>query len=228
MLQEIKTYHLPMPLKMGSVNCYLIKTEAGFVLIDTGGKNNRLELETLLANDGCQPGNLKLILLTHGDFDHISNAVYLRTKFASRLAMHEGDVGMLERGDMFWNRHKRNVLIKWLAPMLMGFGKDDRRPPDVFVQDGIFLAEYGFNAQVIHTPGHSLGSVCILTSNRDLFCGDLLINGKKPLLNSMMDDPAAGNASLEKLKSLLIKMVYPGHGDPFPMEMLFTSPTSAQ
>lgn len=110
----------------------------------------------------------------------------------------------------------------------MGFGKDDRRPPDFYIQDGTSLAEYGFEAQVIHTPGHSLGSVCILTSSRNLFCGDLLINSKSPAVNSMLDDPQAGNASLEKLKSLRIKMVYPGHGEPFPMEMLFTSHTSAQ
>jgi glyoxylase-like metal-dependent hydrolase (beta-lactamase superfamily II) len=60
-----------------------------------------------------------------------------------------------------------------------------------------------------------------LTPSGDLFCGDLFINSTgKPMLNSMMYDQKAGMASLEKLKKLPIRRIYPGHGAPFEWEEL--------
>jgi glyoxylase-like metal-dependent hydrolase (beta-lactamase superfamily II) len=223
MTQEIKTIRLLMPFKLGSVNCYLIKTDQGYILIDTGLVNLRRRLESELETAGCKPGNLQLIILSHGDIDHIGNAAYLRNKFSARLAMHVGDLGMLERGDMFWNRKMGNALIRRLAPIMMNFGKKDRCTPDVLIEDGASLAEYGLEAQVFHTPGHSKGSICILTAAGDLFCGDLLNNRQKPVLNSMLDNPSEGKASFEILTSLPIQMVYPGHGQPFPMDALIRS-----
>ena len=78
---EITQIRVALPYRLGSVNCYLIKTETGFVLIDTGSSNGRAELEHQLERAGCKPGNLRLILLTHGDFDHTGNAAHLRKRF---------------------------------------------------------------------------------------------------------------------------------------------------
>ena len=219
MPQEIKTIRLPLPFYLGRVNCYLIKTDTGYILIDTGSSNQRASLEKELDRAGCKPGNLKLIIITHGDFDHTGNAAYLRKKFTTKLAMHDDDAGMAERGDMFWNRKKGNSLIRVLAPILFGFPKSDRFKPDLTIEDGNNLSEYGLDAKVLSIPGHSKGSIGILIADGDLFCGDLLDNTDKPVLNSIMDNPAAANASLEKLKSLAINTVYPGHGRPFPMEL---------
>ena len=97
MPQEIKTIRLPLPFHIGSVNCYLIKTDTGYILIDTGSSNQRASLEKELDRLGCQPGNLKLIVITHGDFDHTGNAAYLRTKFTTKIAMHDDDAGMEEK-----------------------------------------------------------------------------------------------------------------------------------
>ncbi len=82
------------------------------------------------------------------------------------------------------------------------------------------LSGHGLQARVVHIPGHSLGSVGILTTDGDLFCGDLLANTKRPELYSLMDDPEAANASLTKLRTMEIRTVYPGHGRPFAMELL--------
>jgi len=101
--------------------------------------------------------------------------------------------------------------------LLFGFGKPERFKPDLYVEDGYDFSGSGFDAKVLHLPGHSKGSIGILTAGGDLFCGDLLENKDKPVLNSIMDDLATANASVEKLKSLKINTVYPGHGKPFPM-----------
>ena len=78
MSSQITSIKLPLPFRMGTVNCYLIATEEGYVLIDTGGPKNRKQVEAEMLRAGCEPGFLKLILITHGDFDHTGNAVYLR------------------------------------------------------------------------------------------------------------------------------------------------------
>ena len=225
MPQEIKTITLPLPFKLGSVNCYLVKTGRGYILIDTGGPNSRAELENELVSAGCRPGNLKLIVITHGDFDHTGNAAYLCKKFGTKIAMHHDDSGMIERGDMFWNRTSGSILVKMMAPLIpifFGFGKSARCKPDLYFEEGYDLAEYGFDARVLSLPGHSKGSIGILTVDGHLFCGDLLENMDKPVLNGIMDDLAAANASVEKVQSLEINTVYPGHGQPFPMETFLT------
>ncbi len=215
MLSEIKAITLHY---LADVNCYLVKTGDDYILIDTGFSKGRTRLEKELESAGCRPGNLKLAVLTHGDFDHTGNAAYLRKKFGTEIAMHDGDSGMVERGDMFWNRKKGNILLGMIVPILFGFGKSERFRPDLYIEDGYNLSGYGFDAKVLHIPGHSKGSIGILTAGGDLFCGDFLMNEDKPGLNSNMDDSTAANASVEKLKELSINMVYPGHGKPFPWE----------
>ena len=218
MPQEIKTICLSLPFKLGSVNCFLLKAETGYILVDTGSSNQRAGLEKELERAGCHPGNLKLIILTHGDFDHTGNAAYLRKKYATKIAMHEGDSGMLERGDMFWNRGKSNYLMRILVPILIGFGKSEKCEANIYLEDGYDLNEYGFNAKVISIPGHSKGSIGILTISGNLICGDLLMNdGSMPRLG--YGYLADFEPSIERLKNLEIKTVYPGHGEPFPMEL---------
>jgi hydroxyacylglutathione hydrolase len=208
---------------MGRVNCYLIQTAAGHVLIDTGGSNARKELHGQLESAGCIPGSLKLILLTHGDFDHIGNAAYLRSAFGAKIAMHRDDSCMAERGDMFVNRKKPNILIRALIPIITRFGTSERFTPDVLLDDGYDLSQHGLEAKIICLPGHSKGSIGILTASGELFCGDLFENTKGPALNSLVDDSAAVNASVAKLEALRIRTVYPGHGQPFIMELLAKS-----
>lgn len=67
-------------------------------------------------------------------------------------------------------------------------------------------------------PGHSRGSVGILTAQGDLYCGDLLDNIKAPALNSIMDDPEAAKASIARLRLLDVKSGCPGHGGPFSLD----------
>ena len=224
MSPKVITIRLPFPLNLTYVNSYLVKTERGFYLVDTGMTNARRPLDAELERLGCQPGDLNLILLTHGDFDHTGNAAFLRNKYDTKIAMHQGDAGMLEHGDMFWNRKHKGLLLKKLVSIFIRFGENEQCTPDILLEDGDSLNEYGWDVQVLNTPGHSAGSICFLTASGDLFCGDLLTSAKgKPMLNSLMYDHEAGLSSLERLKSLPIQTVYPGHGQPFPWEVLLGS-----
>jgi hydroxyacylglutathione hydrolase len=215
---EINTLTTPFVFNV-SVNCYLVRTGDGFILIDTGRTNKRGAIEKQLESAGCQPGNLTLIVLTHGDFDHCGNAAYLRKKFGTQIVMHKDDSGMVERGDMLWNRNKQNILIRIIFKLFFKLSKSDRFKPDLYIDEGYDFSGYGFDAKVLHIPGHSKGSIGILTASGELFCGDLLANVGKPDIWSIIDDLDAAYASIEKMKSLQINTVYPGHGQPFPMEL---------
>lgn len=217
-LNKITGVSLTIPFRMGTVNCYLVQTGTGFLLIDTGTSNQRDQLVSTLTGAGCGPGELHLIFLTHGDFDHTGNAAYLRKEFGARIAMHQDDIGMAEHGDMFCNRTSGNAIFRRVAPILFRFTQSHRFVPDLCIDEGYDLAEYGLDAKVVSLPGHSRGSVGILTADGDLFCGDLLENTMQPSVNGIMDDHAACEASIEKLQSFEINTVYPGHGEPFSME----------
>lgn len=220
MPQEIKT--ITESSKSGSVNCYLVKTDTGYILIDTLLPTFRDALEKELENAGCKPGNLQLIVLTHGDIDHAGNCAYLREKYGAQIAMHSDDSGMVERGDPSWNRKMPpdKLSIPFIVrSLLFGRGKLDRFKPDFASEDGYDLSGYGFDATILHLPGHSKGSIGILTTDGDLFCGDLLKNVDKPDFHWLIFDLVAANAGVERLKSLNIHTVYPGHGKPFPMEL---------
>jgi hydroxyacylglutathione hydrolase len=204
MPHDITILTFPLPLRMGTVNCYLLRTVAGFVLIDTGGSNARKMLLAELERSGCSPGALNLVVLTHGDFDHIGSAAHLRTATGAAIAMGRDDAAMAERGDMFANRKRPSAVIRILVPIITGFSAAQRFTPDI----------------LLDVPGHSAGSIGVLTAAGDLFCGDLLENTKAPALNSLMDDPAAAQASIAKLATRKVTTVYPGHGRPFAMGLL--------
>ncbi len=225
MAAEIRTIRLGSSLI--KVNCYLVKTNAGYVLIDTGSSGHRADLEKELERAGCRPGDLRLIVLTHADSDHAGNAAFLRNKYGAKIALHRGESQVVETGDMIWSRKNRPLLTRILLP-LFRLGPSDRFKPDLYVEEGDNLSAYGFDAQILHLSGHSNGSIGIVTAGGSglvLFCGDLFTNTGKPVLNSLMDDLAAAKASVERLESLPIDTVYPGHGQPFKMESLVHNPS---
>ncbi len=206
---------------IGSVNCYLLYGAKGFILIDSGLAGMRKDLLKKLEKSGCTAKNLKLIILTHGDFDHIGNAAFLREKYNVKIAIHKDDSGMAELGDMFWNRRKPNIFMKGLAQTLFKLNKSDRFLADVFADEGFDLSKYGIEGKVIHIPGHSSGSIGVLTAGGSFFCGDLLENRIRPALNTIMDDKKTAQESLEKIMRLNINTIYPGHGKPFSLEQIF-------
>lgn len=209
---------------LGGVNCFLLAAADGFVLVDTGLATKRAALQERLREAGCAPDTLKLIVLTHGDVDHAGNAAFLHQAFGAPVAIQADDAGMVETGDTDWNRKAKpdHVTLTGRFIMVAGtlmelFRRGDAMEtftPDLLVDEGFDLAPYGLEARIVHIPGHSKGSVGVLTAAGDLVCGDLLYCWGKPSV-PVMDDAAAHGASMAKLRGLNLKTVYPGHGKPF-------------
>jgi len=207
------------------VNCYLVKGDAGHVLIDTGLATRRADLERALEGAGCRPGDLRLIVITHGDADHAGNGAHLRRTYGAPIAMHRAEWQAVERGNMLLSRGRMTLARRTVAGLLFRFAglrKSDRFEPDLHLEDEDDLSARGLDARVLHLPGHSRGSIGILTADGDLLCGDLLTNLGEPKLNSLVDDQADLEASVNRVRALGIRTVYPGHGTPFLMESLRT------
>jgi glyoxylase-like metal-dependent hydrolase (beta-lactamase superfamily II) len=164
---------------------------------------------------------LKLIVVTHGDADHVGNCRYLRDKFGARIAMHGDEVEAVTSGNPALNKKIPRSFSGLITTLLLRFFKlraSDRFQPDMILDDGDDLKTYGFDAKVLHLPGHSNGSVGILTADGALFCGDLLRNRRRPAAGFGIFDRAGFDASIKKLEGLAVTTVYPGHGKPFALQ----------
>jgi glyoxylase-like metal-dependent hydrolase (beta-lactamase superfamily II) len=207
-----------LPVRLSMVNCYLLKTDHSYALVDTGFSWRRRVLREALDASGCRPGDLKLILITHADFDHTGNCVWLHKTYGAPVAMHRAEAAAVERGRMFLSRKNRPHPLPRALFDFASLFFFRRFRPDLIVNEGDDLARYGLDARIIHIPGHSTGSIGLLTSDGGFFCGDLLTTKDgKPARGALVDDAAEMEASIERLNSLAVNTVYPGHGRPFTM-----------
>lgn len=213
-------------INLGFVNAFLIPAGDAFILVDTGISQQWSRLENALRTAGCLPDRLKLVVITHGDADHTGGCVRLRDRYHARIAMHAADVPLVESGQMpkRITRGLGNKLMVGIGGVLMKLTR--ARPggatftPDILLQDGQSLSEYGLDAVVLHTPGHTPGSICILTGDGQLLTGDTFTNNTRPDLAMFIQDPAQLQASVERIKGLKAITVFPGHGKPFPFEKI--------
>jgi len=221
MVYEVKV------ISLGFVNCYLVKLKGDFILVDTGFPPLRATLEKKLEEAGCVPGRLKLIVITHGDIDHTGNAAYLRDKYKARIAMHAGDAFMVEKGEMRTKRKVKSLFMR-IMHLFMAHSKKfqkmladfERFKPDILLNDGQSLKEFGLDATVVHLPGHTPGSIGVFSSDRDFFVGDTLNNRKRPTGAVIVEDEKRLAATMDKIRGLDARIVYPGHGKPFEMSEL--------
>jgi hydroxyacylglutathione hydrolase len=207
-------------IELTFVNAFLVKSSEDFILIDTGLGMFWQKLESELISAGCLPKKLKLVIITHGDQDHVGNCAVLQQKYGCKIAMHASDVLMAEKGV----RLKRKVRTT-KAKIFMFIRRLRRRKipfdtfrPDIFLTDDQRLDEYGLQASVIHIPGHTKGSIGILTDEGSFFAGDIFVNRKQPDLATYIENSSELKSSYARLKKLSIKTVYPGHGKPFEMK----------
>lgn len=165
-------------------NCYIVSGTPGrCAVIDPGGDGETL-LEKLAAW-GLTP---EAVLLTHRHFDHVGAADTVARRFACPIYLHAAD---------------RDIHF----PML--FGKVGDSLP---VAEGDCLEVAGLRFTVLHTPGHSEGSVCLRCGDA-LFSGDTLFAGSCGRVDFPGSSKTAMRASLKRLATLSEDLrVFPGHG----------------
>jgi glyoxylase-like metal-dependent hydrolase (beta-lactamase superfamily II) len=174
-------------------NCYILGERGEGVVIDPGVDCR--EILDVAAQEGLA---IRLILMTHAHVDHILSADELRDRTGARVAVHKADA-----------RSLGNTLLNGSG--LFGM-KNTFRDADILLEDGQVAEAGGMRLEILHTPGHTPGSICIRAGDM-LFSGDTLFRmsiGRTDLGNGDYDDMMA---SLKKLMLLEDDLkVYPGHG----------------
>lgn len=177
-----------------SANCYIVTDDAtGKVLVVDPGDF----IGDYFCRLSDQAGEPDYILLTHGHFDHILGLSRLKESYGGKVVIHEQDEDCLR--DPF----------KSLAGV---FGvRQEPMKADITVRGGDVLPFGESEIRVIHTPGHTKGSVCYRIGNC-LFSGDTLFCGSAGRTDFPGGSSAELSASLHRLKMLEGDLtVYPGH-----------------
>lgn len=200
-------------IKCGNGNCYIVSENENAVLIDTCKSDSVDKILHI-----CKPYNIRLILLTHGHFDHAQNAAALSKELKAPVAMHRADLALLSDNNS-QPLGCKGLLGKIVLNASLNSFESEKIPPftpTVLLDEGDTLAEYGINAKILHLPGHTDGSIAVDAAEEHLFVGDALMNMFYPTVSMIFHDKAEMLKSAERISSLGKRTIYFGHGKPVP------------
>jgi hydroxyacylglutathione hydrolase len=213
-------------IRLGRTNCYLLRGTGSAVLVDAGMPGAVRRFARTLARLGTQPSEVRHLVLTHGHADHVGCASAVRAMTGASVIMHAHDAPLVERGGSTlppgatsWGRVLRLLLRPLSAAMrYTGF------VPDVTINAAMSLGPFGIPAHVVHTPGHTAGSVSVLLDSGEALVGDLAMNGfpmrAGPGMPAFAENVDQVYASWEKVLTAGATTIYPAHGKPFPADRL--------
>ncbi len=213
-------------INLGMVNAYLLRAGNGFILVDTGMPMHWPALEAELLRAGALPGKLSLVVITHGDIDHKGNCARLQKQYRTKIAIHPGDQDQVQNGKLLIRESGTRMggVLRALRGIAARFQKQGVFPaletftPDILLADKQSLSTFGLDATVLHAPGHTPGSIILLTGDGRLLAGDTFANTFGSHAPPFIENRRQLRESLEMLKRLDARTVYPGHGKPFPFE----------
>ncbi|MEI3849230.1 MULTISPECIES: MBL fold metallo-hydrolase [unclassified Microbacterium] len=207
------------------VAAYLVVTDDGVTVVDAGLPGHWKDLVDELTSLGLSPADVKGVVLTHGDADHIGFAERLRRDHGVPVFVHAADAERARTGA----KPKVAAGPMRLVPTLgfFAYALRKRAVPTTYVSevvevhDGDVLELPGAPV-VIGLPGHSPGSIAVHVPSADaVFVGDALttrhvLTGREGMQPApFTDDPAAALASLDRLAGVQASWVLPGHGAPW-------------
>ncbi len=208
------------------VACYLVVDDTGVTLIDAGLAGHWKEFLAELESLGRGPADVRAVLLTHGDTDHLGFAERLRREFGVPVWVHAADAararGEVKPPDSGWGRVRLGPVARFLWYATRNGGLRTTFVGEVQTLSGGEVLDLPGSPRVIALPGHSPGSVAFHVPAVDaVFVGDalttrhVLTGAEGPGPAPFTDDPGQANASLAALRDLDATWVLPGHGAPW-------------
>ena len=208
------------------VACYLVEADGGLTLIDAGVSGQWSDLRSELKSMGRSVGDIRGVILTHGDTDHVGFAERLRRDHGVSVFAHEADAprarGEERKPNASGGPMKIGPFLRFLWYAGRKGGLRTRWISEVeTVTDGTTVDLPGA-PQVIHVPGHTPGSIAVHMPSVDaVFVGDALTTGHVltgatgPQPAPFTLDPGRALESLSRIEGLGVTWVLPGHGAPW-------------
>jgi glyoxylase-like metal-dependent hydrolase (beta-lactamase superfamily II) len=215
------------PIHVGIDCCYVISSPRGAVVIDGGQPRRDRAFQRGLEDVGVDPRSIGLIIVTHAHWDHFGCLASMRELTDAKVAAHtaakdriEAGARVMPPGISAWGR-----VLDALASAVVPFVKVEPASVDIEIgHAGMSLNAHGIAGRILHTPGHSPGSVSVVLEGGETFVGDLAMSGppvrRTPGPPIFAENPALLPASWSKLLDAGARMIYPAHGPPFPAELM--------
>jgi glyoxylase-like metal-dependent hydrolase (beta-lactamase superfamily II) len=187
-------------------NAYLVEDMGTLILIDTGTPGNEKKITEEIQRIGYQLTDVSAIVLTHWHVDHVGSLKKMKEITNAKVAVHEADADFVAGKKP--QPKSDNLIIRLYLAVVKAKPVD----VDLVLKDGDKVGRL----IVIHTPGHSEGSITLLDSERKvLFVGDTLVTKNNSIkLPPLILDKAQERASIEKLSTFDFDNMLSGHGNP--------------
>ncbi|MFP4025506.1 MAG: MBL fold metallo-hydrolase [Thiohalospira sp.] len=205
----------------GMTNCYLIQKDGINILVDSGVEKSyrklNKQIKIILGSDPM----IHYHLLTHTHYDHAGNSNRIKKDFNAQLVVHANEAEWVKKG---FTRLPKGT--SWLFKLISNsgnrfassIGKYQPALPDVII-DGFQLLDENKNLKIIHTPGHTIGSVSLIIDNELAIVGDTLFGiFKSKIFPPFADDVETLYKTWELLLSTKCRLFLPGHGKPVKLE----------
>ena len=206
------------PIQLRISTAYVLVGERT-VLVDTGSAREEEKILRGMRRFNLEPGRIALLLHTHGHTDHAGSTLALKQRLRVPAAVHAADAPKMRAGD------SRPFVPLRFSSLILSLFLDPRFPavePDLLIDEGYSLTEFGLPATVLHTPGHTPGSISILFEDGRAIAGDLMMGGSlggaihpfEPGYHYFAEDLTELRRSIRKLLDRGAKTIYLGHGGP--------------
>jgi glyoxylase-like metal-dependent hydrolase (beta-lactamase superfamily II) len=201
-------------------NCYLVSAGGEAVIIDPGWHE---DVDVVLEEVRARGLKVKIVIATHGHFDHVAGVSIVKRVLAVPFAMHQADVDIARRAHRSAYRY-------------IGVEPPEVPEPDMLLKEGDVVEIGGVRLRILETPGHTPGSITVV-GNLEAFTGDLLMEAYRALSKTYTEpvaftgdtlfkgtigrvdlpgsSPTQMILSLRKIARLNARTtIYPGHGPP--------------
>ncbi len=208
------------------VACYLVVDDTGVTVIDAGVAGQWRDLVDELASIGRRPDDIRAVLLTHGDTDHLGFAERLRRDHGVPVWIHHADAararGQAKPPANGWGQVRIGALLGFLWYTARKGGLRTTHLTEVHTLSGGEVLDLPGSPRVLALPGHSPGSVAYhVPAVGAVFVGDalttrhVLTGAAGPGPAPFTDDPAQARAKLAEHAGIEADWVLPGHGTPW-------------